>query len=51
MENSAFLSQHDGAGVSIRRFNVAPPSDQVENCAHLAEVRSTQRGQQNAVLS
>lgn len=40
-ENSAFLSQHDGAGVSTEYFNMAPPSDQVENCA--SEVRSTQR--------
>lgn len=35
MENSAFLSQHDGAGVSTEYFNMAPPSDQMENCALL----------------
>lgn len=35
MENSPFLSQHDGAGVSAEYFNMAPPSDQMENCALL----------------
>ena len=33
MENSPFLSQHDGAGASTEYFNMAPPSDQMENCA------------------